>query len=102
MCRALGVFVARRQVFDPPVWCGAATAALFVWGGGGGRPLLSGKLREDGIKVAGILGVSLSGRAFMASQEESRKRLGDREAIFFVSASTIWTKGDLVSTDTTG
>jgi hypothetical protein len=52
--------------------------------------------------VAGILGVSLSGRAFMASQEESRKRLGDREAIFFVSASTIWTKGDLVSTDTTG
>jgi hypothetical protein len=44
----------------------------------------------------------LSGQAFVASQGESRKRLGDREAIFFVSTSITWTRGGLVPTDTTG
>jgi hypothetical protein len=47
-------------------------------------------------------GVSLSGQAFVASQEEFRKKFGDQEAILFVSASTTWTRGGLVSTDTTG
>jgi hypothetical protein len=46
--------------------------------------------------------VSLSGRAFMVSQEESRKRLGDQKAILFMSASTTWTRGGLMPTDTTG
>jgi hypothetical protein len=38
----------------------------------------------------------------VASQEESRKRLGDRKAILLVSTSTTWTKGGFVPTDTTG
>jgi hypothetical protein len=37
----------------------------------------------------------------VASQEESRKRLGDWEAILLVTASTTWTRGGLVPTDTT-
>jgi hypothetical protein len=44
----------------------------------------------------------LSGRAFVASQGESQKRLGDREAILFVSASITWIRDGLVPTDTTG
>jgi hypothetical protein len=48
------------------------------------------------------LGVSLSGLAFVASQEMPRKRLGDWEAILFVSASTTWTRGGFVPTNTTG
>jgi hypothetical protein len=55
--------------------------------------LLSG----DGIEVTGDLA-----RALVASQEESRKRFGDREAILLVSASTTWTRGGLVPTYTTG
>ena len=52
------------------------------------------KLRsEGGIKVTRGLGEGLCGRAFVASQGEDRKRLGDREAILFVSASTTWTRG---------
>jgi hypothetical protein len=35
VCRLLGVFVARRQVIDPPAWCGMATTAL---GEGRGDP----------------------------------------------------------------
>jgi hypothetical protein len=54
------------------------------------------------IKVTGRLGVSLNGRGFVATQEEPRKRLADREAILLVSASTMWTRGGLVPTDTTG
>jgi hypothetical protein len=51
------------------------------------RLLLFGKLRsEGGIKMTERLGVNLSGRAFMASQEELRKRLGDQKVILFVSA----------------
>jgi hypothetical protein len=38
----------------------------------------------------------------MVSQEESRKRLGDQKAILFMSASTTWTRGGLMPTDTTG
>jgi hypothetical protein len=51
----------------------------------------------DGIKVIGGLV-----RALVASQEEFRKRLGNREAVLLVSASTTWTRGGLVATDTTG
>jgi len=52
------------------------------------------KLRsEGGIKVTRGLGEGLCGRAFVASQGEDRKRVGDREAILFVSASTTWTRG---------
>jgi hypothetical protein len=54
-------------------------------------------LSGDGIEVTGDLA-----RALVASQEKSRKRLGDREAILSVSASTTWTRGGLVPTDTTG
>jgi hypothetical protein len=67
------------------------------------RPLLHGKLHsEGGVKMTGGLGMSLSGRVFVASQEESWKKLGDLEAILFVSASTTWTRGGLMPTDTTG
>jgi hypothetical protein len=67
------------------------------------RPLLRGKLHsEGGIKMTEGLGVSLSGRDFVASQRESRKILGDQEAILFVSASTTRTRSDLVPTDTMG
>jgi hypothetical protein len=67
------------------------------------RPLLCGKLRnEGGVKVTGTLGVSYSGRAFMASQKEPRKRLGDRKIILFVSVSTTWNRNGLVPTDTMG
>jgi hypothetical protein len=38
----------------------------------------------------------------VACQEEYRKILGDREAILSVSASTTWTRGGFVPTDTTG
>jgi hypothetical protein len=55
--------------------------------------LLSG----DGIEMTGDLA-----RALVASQEESWKRLGDREAILLVSASTTWIRGDLVTTDNIG
>jgi hypothetical protein len=34
-------------------------------------------------------------RGLVASQEESRKKLSDREAILLVSASTPWTRGGL-------
>jgi hypothetical protein len=55
--------------------------------------LLSG----DGIEVTGDLV-----RTLVASQEEFQKRLGDREAILSVSASTMWTRFGLVPTDTMG
>jgi hypothetical protein len=91
--------VTHRHVFDPPVWCGAATTALC----GDEEILLRGKLRcEGGIKVTGRLGMSLSGRVFVASQKVPQKRLGDREAILFVSASTTWINCGLPPTDTTG
>jgi hypothetical protein len=55
--------VARRQIFDPSALRGAAMTALC-----GGQEDPSKKLRsEGGIKVIGGLGVSLSGRAFVAS-----------------------------------
>jgi hypothetical protein len=54
-------------------------------------------LRGDGIEVIGDLAIAL-----VASQEESRKRLGDRKIILLVSASTTWTRDGLVLTDTTG
>jgi hypothetical protein len=80
-----------------------------VWSGDDGfvrrtrRPLLRGKLHSEGvIKVTGGLSMSLSSRAFVASQGKSWKRLGDQKIILFVSASTTWTRGGLVSTDTTG
>jgi hypothetical protein len=67
------------------------------------RLLLRGKLRSEGnIKMTERPGVNLSGRAFMASQEELRKRLGDQKVIIFASVSTTWTKNGLVPTDTTG
>jgi hypothetical protein len=50
-----------------------------------------------GIEVTGNLA-----RALVASQEESRKRLGYWEAILLVSASTKWTRGGFVPIDTTG
>jgi hypothetical protein len=66
---------------------------------GHGDPLPSWKklLSGDSIKVSGDLA-----RALVASQEEFRKRLGDREAILLVSASTTWTRGCFVPTDSTG
>jgi hypothetical protein len=51
-------------------------------------------LNGDGIEMTGDLA-----RALVASQEEFRKRLGDREAILLVSASTTRIRGDLVTTD---
>jgi hypothetical protein len=67
------------------------------------RSLLRGKLQsKGGIKVTGELDVSLSGLAFVASQGVFRKILGDREAILFVSASTIWIRSGLMPTDTIG
>jgi hypothetical protein len=67
------------------------------------RLLLHGKLRSaGGIKVTGRFSVSLSGRAFVASQEVPRKRYCDRYAILFVSASIMWTRDIFVeSTNTT-
>jgi hypothetical protein len=56
---------------------------------------------EGGIKMTGGLGMRLSGRAFVASPEEFRKRLDDWKSILFVSALTTWTKSGLVPTDTT-
>ena len=55
---------------------------------------------ESSIKVTEKLGVSHSDQAFMASQSCPGKRLGDRKAILPVTASTTWTRGDLVSNDT--
>jgi hypothetical protein len=54
-------------------------------------------LSIDGIEVTGNLV-----RALVASQEEFRKRLDDREAILLVIASTTWTRGGFVPTNTTG
>ena len=70
----LGVLVTRRHVFDPPSWCGAATTSFVrgTWR----PPSLVEKL--------------LSGTRGQDDRECSRKRLGGREAIFFVSASTTW------------
>jgi hypothetical protein len=39
---------------------------------------------------------------FVASQEESQKRLDDRKTILLVSASTTWIRDSFVPTDTTG
>ena len=49
----LGALVARRQVKDPPAWCGAASTTLC----GGRRPLLCGQSRlvDIGIKVTVIV-----------------------------------------------
>jgi hypothetical protein len=70
-----------------------------VWGTS--RSLLHGKLCSEGsIKVTGELGVSLNGQTFVASQWESRRIFGDWKEILFVSASTTWTRGGLVPTDT--
>jgi hypothetical protein len=38
----------------------------------------------------------------VASQEEFRKKLGDREAILLVSASITWTRHGLMPTNTMG
>jgi hypothetical protein len=50
----------------------------------------------DSIEVTGNLA-----RALVVSQEEFWKRLGDREAILLVRASTTWIRGGFVSIDTT-
>ena len=60
------------------VWSGDNS---FVWGASKPPPLVEKLLSEDGIKVTGELGVSLSGQAFMASQGVSRKSLDEWEAI---------------------
>jgi hypothetical protein len=74
--------VARRQVFDPPAWSVVAITALC---GERGDPFFMEKLLSgDGIDVTGDLA-----RALVASQEESRKRLGDREAILLVSFNNV-------------
>jgi hypothetical protein len=91
--------VACQQVIDPQVWCESGDDGFVR---GTRRLLLRRKLcSQGGIKVTGGLGVSLSGLTFVASQVEYRKRLGDQEAILFVSASTTWTRRGLVTTDTT-
>jgi len=41
-------------------------------------------------------------QALVAMQEETRERLGGREAILFVSASTTWSRSGLVPNRTTG
>jgi hypothetical protein len=50
------------------------------------KKLLSG----DSIEMIGNLV-----RALVTSQKESRKRLGDREAILLISGSTTWNRGGL-------
>ena len=52
-----------------------------VWGTWSPPSLVEKLLSGDGIKVTEGLGVSLSGRAFVASQGVPWERLGDREAI---------------------
>ena len=69
----LGVLVTRRHVNDPPAWYGAASTS-FVWGTWRPRSLVE-KL--------------LSGTRGQGDRECSRKRLGGREAILFMSASTM-------------
>jgi hypothetical protein len=69
-----------------------------VWSGDDGFVRLPSFLEKllsgDGIEMIGDLATPL-----VASQEESRKRLGDREAILLASASTMWTRGGLLPTD---
>ena len=52
VCQPLGALVARRQVIDPPAWCGAAIKYL-CWGRGDPYPLLRTSLVESGTKVPG-------------------------------------------------
>ena len=59
--------MARRQVYDPPAWCGVAWTAL-CGGRGDLHPLWRSSLVESGIKVNGELGVSLGGLAFVPSE----------------------------------
>ena len=69
----LGVLVTRRHVFDPPAWCGAAMTSFVrrTWR----PPSLVEKL--------------LSGTRGQGDRECSRNRLGGRETILFMSASTM-------------
>ena len=63
----LGVLETRRQVFNPPTWCGAAST-IMCGGCGHAHPLWRSSLVESGIKVTGELGVSLGRLAFVANQ----------------------------------
>ena len=83
----LGVLVARRQVYDPPTWCGAVLTIL-CGGRGDLHPLWRSSLVENRIKVTVVTWCS-------------RKRLDCREAILLVSVSTIWSRTSFVPNRTT-
>ena len=70
----LGVLVTRLHVNDPLAWCGAVSTSFVR--GAWRPPSLVEKL--------------LSGTRGQGDRECSRKRLGGREAILFVSALTMW------------
>ena len=84
----LGVLVARRLVFDPPAWCGAASTNL-CGGHGDPHPSWRSTLVKIGIKVTVRLGVL-------------GRDLDCREVVLLVSASIVWSRIAFVANRTTG
>jgi len=76
--RPLGALWLAGYIFNPPAWCGAASTAL-CGGCEDPHPSWRSSSVESGAKVT-----AMTWQALVASQEESRKRLGGREAILLI------------------
>jgi hypothetical protein len=87
-------------VIDPPAWCGAART---LCAGDVETPFLSGEAPSgDGIKVTKGAWQVPKWLAFVASQVVLGRDLVTGKQYSCVSASTMWTRGGFVPTDTTG
>jgi hypothetical protein len=78
----------------------SASLLEFWWLAGKSSTLRLGVERRRQLCAEDVETPFMEARALVASQEEFRKRLGDREAI--LGASTTWTRDNLVPTDITG
>ena len=96
VCRPLGVLVAHRQRQWPSsmMWSGVDIFVWVTW-----RPPSFVKKLLSGTRGHGDRGYL---QALVATQEETRERLGGREVILFVSDSKTWSRRDFVSNRTTG